>query len=172
MIGRGRKSSFLVFVIEQPRRKLTWFGILLYIFTSFGIPAFAQDFGICTAEAEADGREEVNFRDHGLGFVSFETQENQKSFTAITYSFIDCATGDTLSVEFLESHRKKKAVKGTNVSALAISIREIFDEMVPSWGNNLEVLGEKLSTIDAEFETQLDLPQTCACKTAYPEIVR
>ena len=131
----------------------------------------AQDFSACSVEAD-DGTEEMAHRDHTLGYVSYETQRRQKSVIEITYTFMDCATGDTVYVDFLESHRKKKNIGGTNVSAMAIAIRELIAETQPSWGNNVDRLTEALDGIEAEYRRESEVPLSCSCRTAYPEIER
>ncbi|MEO1563101.1 MAG: hypothetical protein AAFR98_06650 [Pseudomonadota bacterium] len=132
----------------------------------------AQDFGLCATEAEENDVTEVAHRDHSLGYVSYESQVSQKSITEITYTFMDCATGDTVYIEFLESHRKKKNFGGTNVAAMAIAVRDLISDTEPTWGNNVDRLIEELTAIGADFQKQTDVPLSCACRMAYPEIER
>ncbi|MEM0976470.1 MAG: hypothetical protein AAGJ34_02925 [Pseudomonadota bacterium] len=139
---------------------------------TIGWAAIAQDFTFCVTEAEENEVVEVNHRDHTLGYVSFETQVNKKSVTEITYTFMDCATGDTVYVDFLESNRKKKNIGGTNVTAMAIAVRDLIADTQPSWGNNMDRLVEELVGIGATFQRAADEPLTCGCRMAYPEIER
>ena len=134
-------------------------------------PSHAKDFGACSVEGD-DGSEEAGHRDHTLGYVSYETHKRHKSIVEITYTFMDCATGDTVYVDFLESHRKKKNIGGTNVSAMAIAIRELIADTQPSWGNNVDRLTEALDGIEAEYRREDEEPLSCSCRVAYPEIER
>ena len=131
----------------------------------------AQDFAACSVETD-DNAEELAHRDHTLGYVSYETHKRHKSIVEITYTFMDCATGDTVYVDFLESHRKKKNIGGTNVSAMAIAIRELIADTQPSWGNNVDRLTEALDGIEAEYRREDEEPLSCSCRVAYPEIER
>ena len=146
----------------------------LLVFTFVAPAATAQSFAECQSAAQLldPPRNEINYKVHGQGYLSYENHKQIGSITEVIYEVVDCATGDTLMVDFQLSHRKKTIVNGKNLMAIAANIRGKVSTFVPSWGNEIERLQVELSEADIESRFVAEVPMTCACRTAYPDINR
>ena len=128
----------------------------------------AQDFAACVVDEE--NIFVTNHKDHGLGYVSYETKRNQTSIQDITYRFEDCSTGRGLDISFIHSQRKKKTFGGQNAVAVELAIRTTIEETNPSWTDSIIEVENRLLEQGVQVERVSVENDNCACVAAYPNL--